>query len=488
MHLQGPVPLDDGDYAERPFELDLVREVQAGRWVLLLGPRQHGKTSALLRLRRTLCEHATPTAMVDLQAQPPFASYAQLTTWFAGKVASALKHNIAIDETADLSAALTQALPAGAGPVVVLIDEASTIDNDQWRNSFFGQLRAISSERAAAEDGHIAKRLRFVFAGTFRPERLVAEANSPFNICERIDTADLVVDDIQRLAERSGLAYPADISEAIYETVGGQPYLVQRLIQAVLATDDPQTAISAEADRLSASDHVGNLFRRVLSDEALSSIVSTAVASGQPVPVAAGNEDHRFLAVLGVMERKAGHLHFRNRLYAQTAASSPQFSRVTAPEARRAVLFPLELIRFQHVVDAQLQEIAYAAQKGAVGAYRDGSCRIALAGFGTALEAVLMDFLKHRSAPELATAAAARQSPKSYELADDPTSWNLNNLMRGARILLNLNMLDIPENLREWRNLIHPGVCIKAYRQDSELAPEVGVAAHQLDIILRDLP
>ncbi|SFR77094.1 AAA-like domain-containing protein [Mitsuaria sp. PDC51] len=487
MHLQGPVPLDDGDYAERPFELDLVRQIQAGRWVLLLGPRQHGKTSALLRLRRTLNENATPTAMVDLQAQPPFTAYAQLTTWFARKVASALRHDVVIDETDDLSAALTCALPAGAGPVVVLIDEASTIDNDQWRNSFFGQLRAISSERAAADDGHIAKRLRFVFAGTFRPERLVAEANSPFNICERIDTADLVVNDIQRLAERGGLANPPEVATMIHEAVGGQPYLVQRLIQAILGTDDPQAAIAAEADRLSTSDHISNLFRRVLGDAALSGIVSSA-ATGQPVPLAAGNEDQRFLVVLGVMERRAGNLHFRNRLYAHMATSSPQFSQVAAPVARRAVLFPLELTRFQNVTDTQLREIAYAAQKGAVGAYRNGSCRIALAGFGTALEAVLMDFLKRQTAADLAVAAAARLNPKNFEVSTDPTSWNLNNLMRGARGLLNLGTLDIPENLREWRNLIHPGVCIKAYRPDSAFVPEVGVAAHQLDIILRDLP
>ena len=487
MQLQGPVPLGDLDYAERPFELELVRQVQAGRWVLLLGPRQHGKTSALLRLRRTLNQNATLTAMVDLQAKPPFAAYAQLTTWFARKVASALEHEVVIDETDDLSAALTRALPAGVAPVVVLIDEASNIDNDQWRNSFFGQLRAISSERAAAEDGHIATRLRFVFAGTFRPERLVAEANSPFNICERIDTADLLVGDILRLAEKIGLENPTEISEAIHGAVGGQPYLVQRLLQVNLAADDPSSAFDDEINRLADSDHISNLFRRVLSDEALSGIVSIA-ATGQEVALSPGNEDQRFLLILGVMARDGRVLQFRNRLYANTAARSPQFSQVVAPEARRAVLFPMELNRFGGVADDQLREIAHVAQKGAVGAYRDGSCRIALAGFGTAIEAVLMDFLIRQPPAELARAAALRVNPKRFEIDGDPRTWNLVSLMAGARGLLGQGMLDIPENMREWRNLIHPGVCIRAYRPDGDLAPEVGVAAHQLDIILRDLP
>ncbi len=487
MQLQGPVPLEDVDYAERPFEIELVRQVQAGRWVLLLGPRQHGKTSALLRLRRALSENAVKTVMIDLQAKPPFMNYAQLTTWFAKKVAVALECDVVIDETDDLSTGLNQAIPHGVSPIVIIIDEASSINDEQWRNSFFGQLRAISSERADANDTHIAKRLRFVFAGTFRPERLVAEANSPFNICERIDTVDLLVNDIEKLAVRVGLKSPTSISSVIHEAVGGQPYLVQRLIQAALAADEPEAAIAAEFNQLAESDHISNLFRRVLSDKALSRITSIAT-TGQTVTLSPGDEDQRFLIVLGIMTRRGGTLQFRNRLYASTAARSPQFAQVSAPESRRAVLFSIGLERFQCIVNDQLREIAYTAQKGAVGSYQHGSCRIALAGFGTAMEAVLMDYLIRQTPANLSIAATHRQNPKHFEISTDPTTWNLVNLMRGTRGLLGQGMLDIPENIREWRNLIHPGVCIRDYKQDSEFAPEVGVAAHQLDIILRDLP
>jgi hypothetical protein len=60
--------------------------------------------------------------------------------------------------------------------------------------------------------------------------------------------------------------------------------------------------------------------------------------------------------------------------------------------------------------------------------------------------------------------------------------------MRGVRGLLQQNELDVPENLREWRNLIHPGVCLQDYKPDAELAPEVCTAAGHLQIIIRDLP
>ncbi|MDR6772734.1 AAA-like domain-containing protein [Azospirillum sp. BE72] len=490
MHLHGPVPLDNAFYAERDFETTLVKEVQAGNWVLLLGPRQHGKTSAFLRLRKTLSDNATSTALVDLQKIPPFGTYTQLVAWFAKQVAAALEHAVEITQTDDLATALSEALPAGSAPVVILIDEASNIGNDEWRNSFFGQLRAISSERAIAKDGEIAKRLRFVFAGTFRPERLVAEANSPFNICERIDTTDLALADIVQLATAAGLAKPDQAAALIYDKVGGQPYLCQRLIQAGVGEGDPLAAISKELERLAEgdSDHISNLFRRVASDEALVALVATAVDTGK-VGSEAGNEDQRYLIVLGMFRRNKGALYFRNKLYAEVAALSPQFAKVENYGAKRAVLFALEIEAFASVASPELKEVAHNAQRGAVGAYQAGSNRLALAGFGTAMEAVLIDFLQRQSPRDLRTAAAkCKQTRSNWFKPTDPTSWALVDLMRGVRSLLNLGDVDIPENLREWRNLIHPGACLSNYQQDKDLAPEVCTAAGQLQIVLRDLP
>lgn len=421
---------------------------------------------------------------------PPFDTYAQLVTWFAKQVAAGLGHAVEITQTNDLATALGEALPAGSAPVVILVDEASNIANEDWRNSFFGQLRAISSERATAKDGEIAKRLRFVFAGTFRPERLVAEANSPFNICERIDTTDLALNDIIQLAIAAGLAEPDRAAALIHDKVGGQPYLNQRLIQAGIGVADPLAAIANELERLAEgdSDHINNLFRRVVSDEALVAFVSTAVNAGK-VTNEAGNEDQRYLIVLGLFRREKGSLYFRNKLYAEVAALSPQFAKIGRSEARRAVLFALEIDAFASVASAELMEVAHCAQRGAVGAYQAGSNRLALAGLGTAMEAVLIDFLQRQSASDLKTAATrCKQTKNRWFNATDPTSWALADLMRGVRSLLGLGDVDIPENLREWRNLIHPGECVKDYKPDEDLAPEVCTAAGQLQIVLRDLP
>ena len=489
MHTQGPVPLDDSDYATRPFELQLVKEVQAGKWVLLLGPRQHGKTSALLRLRENLSSHATTAALVDMQRAPPCINYAQLVTWFGKTVATALENTVEIPGTDDLSTVLAASLPAGNAPVVILIDEASNIKDDDWRNSFYGQLRAIANDRAIAKDGNIARRLRFVFAGTFRPERLVAEANSPFNTCEWIETTDLTIENIAKLAVDAGLSDPDAAAIAIFDAVGGQPFLNQKLILEAIGGDDEIAAIQAGVDvlREGGGDHITNLFRKVASDDALVAIVAALVELGK-IPFEVGNEDRRYLIVLGLLQREKGSLFFRNALYACVAALSPQFVKVPVADTQRAVLFSLELAAFSKISSAELQEIAYGAQRGAVAAYQAGSNRLALAGFGTAMEAVLIDFLARQATPELAKAASHSKDTSKYFDASDPASWRLVDLIRGVRGLLNQGELDIPENLRDWRNLIHPGVALKAYVPDSSLVPEVGVASSQLMIVLRDLP
>ncbi len=54
FYTQGAVPVSSSAYISRAFEERLIQEVLQGRWVLLLGPRQHGKSTALVRLKAKL--------------------------------------------------------------------------------------------------------------------------------------------------------------------------------------------------------------------------------------------------------------------------------------------------------------------------------------------------------------------------------------------------------------------------------------------------
>lgn len=77
--------------------------------------------------------------------------------------------------------------------------------------------------------------------------------------------------------------------------------------------------------------------------------------------------------------------------------------------------------------------MAHCAQLGAVDAYQAGSNRLALAGLGTAMEAVLIDFLQRQTPGDLKSAAAqCKQTKNRWFNATDPTTWALVDLMRGC--------------------------------------------------------
>src|SRR5688572_23169352 len=80
----GVVPADSTAYIERPFEQACLSHLAAGDWVTLLGPRQHGKTSALVRLQQRLNDEGIDAALIDLQAFPDAknADLDRFLSWF----------------------------------------------------------------------------------------------------------------------------------------------------------------------------------------------------------------------------------------------------------------------------------------------------------------------------------------------------------------------------------------------------------------------
>ncbi|WJS03179.1 AAA-like domain-containing protein [Roseibium aggregatum] len=489
-HLQGPVPLGDDHYVQRPFEHELLRELMADRWVLLLGPRQHGKTSALVRLQTELSENGVPAAIVDLQAAPAPQSYAEFAAWVGSEVrrqlATADQPN---NDSEDIGVLLGAALPPGNTPAVILVDEASNIPDTRWRNAFYGQLRAISSRRATARPEDAAARLRFVFAGTFRYESLIDAANSPFNVCERIDTDDLTVDDVCALTCQILGNENAPLSQPIFEEVGGQPFLVQKLLSKLQGCEEMQAALGAEITKLRTgeSDHIIDLFRKMLSEPSLAAIGARMVRDGV-APVEAADPDFRYMQVLGLARRAGANLVFRNQLYARIAATSPQLGGM-APAPTLAPMFPVSIDAFNNVQNAELREIAWAGHKGAIAAYRAGSNRLALAGFGGSLEAMLLDLLMRLPNGALAPIVAqANITLRGGERTNNPATWNLVNLIKAAPHAGGGQGFDPPQALREWRNLIHPAVAQRNYRPDHELEPEARAAANLHEILLRDLP
>jgi len=494
FHTQGPVPLDSDAYIEREFEQSVYNELTRGNWVLLLGPRQHGKSTGIARIKKRFEQDEIICANVDLQAKPHFGEYSDLLEWFAVRVARQLDLDRPQrpDENGSLTKWLERSVPVGKGPVVIIVDEASNIRDENWRNNFFGQLRSISTKRVDANPTDLAKRVRFVFSGCFKPETLIDELNSPFNVCTRIETEDLSLSDAQELLASGDDTISAEYAERAYEMVGGQPYLLQyifsRLKVAEAANRDEVIEEVIEQLRSGKDHHFEGLFSKVFGDSALADLVSAMVQEGY-IPNYPADPDCKYLQVLGLAKREEGRLTFRNSMYQEFATRSPQLNEDPDREKSPTTLIPPVDRLYDCIDQVELREITISATRGAIRAYNAGSYRLAVIGFGSALEAILIDWLSSLDKKELKTAVqSANPNFNHYEADDDPLTYRLVNLIKVARETPNpVDCVDPPDALRHWRNQVHPAVILKDYMPENELEPEARQASGMVQALLRDV-
>jgi len=498
-HVVGPLPLSSTSYVARAFEKRCFDLLARREWVLLLGPRQHGKTSALIRIRRSLQDAGFRCSLVDLQSMPAALNFTQLLEWFAKHIAASFGQNL-VEHAVNrgrLEDWLHLATEGVSEPIVVLIDEASSIRDEAIRNSFYGQIRALKTSAASAPNQ--ANQIVFLFAGTFKPESLVDDLNSPFNVCRRVDTEDLDLEQVKELARVLGEEAEA-VANAVYSGVGGQPHLAQHLIGTVeiLENEGRPAAVSEELEalELDGCDHLTGIFGAVMSDAKLTKIVNEVASNGR-VANDPANADYRFLMVLGLLKREGSFLTFRNELYRRVACASPQLGGTGATTAIVSPMYTLPLGAFAFIGDPEYREICHSAYNGAVVAANAGHYRMTIVGFGVALEALLIDWISRRAQGDVASAvAAAKVDPSAakkvafngYEDEVDPSTWRLVNLMKVARRLSGVRgPLDVPESLREMRNLVHPALVKKGYLPETSLSPEATAASGLVAMVMRDM-
>lgn len=289
-----------------------------------------------------------------------------------------------------------------------------------------------------------------------------------------------------------------DIANLIFDMVGGQPHLVQLLLSVVQENieGDALVTITDYVENLSecGSDHLNSIFGVVIGDPTLSRIAASAAIAGQVLNDPA-NADYKFMTVIGLMRREKNNLIFRNLLYKNVALTSSQLR----PEENQhrgiaTHLYPIPITGFNFIVDDQYREICHAAYNGAVAAINAGSYRLAMVAFGSVLEGILVDFLSRQSAMHLTTTIGSLQGNQRpnfrppHEVAADPSTWTLANQIKVARAAAGRGgPAEIPDALREMRNLIHPKVMKQNYRKESELQPEAVAASGLVAIAMRDL-
>src|SRR6266496_147706 len=503
FYNQGAVPLDSTAYVSRLFEEAVYQEIISNRWVLLLGPRQHGKSTGLVRLRKKFKEAGLIVSSVDLQRLPPYEAYTHLLTHISGQLGKSIGIGAIAsphpDAQTDFLSWLNVVFPQGTTPIVIMIDECATIENASFRNSFYGQIRQISSQRADAEATDIAARVRFIFSGTFRPETLVSEQNSPFNVCQLINTDDLTTSQAKELATN----VHADVTpfvERAFELVGGQPFLLQTIfLEATRRTDLAfEDALSGALNELRAlaASHLEGIFSKIIANPSLVEKVSAMVRDGHTglIPADSGCS---FLQTIGLAKRDGARLVFRNRFYGEVATESPQLLPNQQIAHGDAPIFGLEPDSLKFMKAADFRQVTLSAYNGAANAHPNGNYRLALIGFGSAMEAVLVDFLVGLPTASLTTATGAASADSdhtkrphfnNFENQTDPKTWRLVNLINVARkVQVGTRAPEPSHALRDWRNLVHAALAVQHYPDESKLMPESLAAAALFMMLMRDV-
>ncbi len=233
FHWGGNLDPNSPVYIKRPEDDKLPEHIAAGDFVTVLAPRQMGKTSLLLRVRRLLTEAGMAIAYVDLspaREESLESWYAHLSTGIAEQVLPGGDHpplpQSHLEFVQFLRAVSTQ---LGNTRLCIMLDEVGTVPEDM-SDAFFGNVRYVFSNRQVKPEFRFTN---FVLCGTFQPRDLIKNpANSPFNISKTLRMSDLTRDGVRRLVgmlERMGVYFDEDIPDVVHDWTGGQPYLTQRL-------------------------------------------------------------------------------------------------------------------------------------------------------------------------------------------------------------------------------------------------------------------
>ena len=142
--------------------------------------------------------------------------------------------------------------------------------------------------------------------------------------------------------------------------------------------------------------------------------------------------------------------------------------------------------RFAVLVDPVLRELAEDAYAAGVDAANRGHARAALVAFGSAYEAILLDFLMRLPKAERDSASSAVPGSGGKPIGGSPTRWRFETMIDVAHQTGKLPHLkeSLSDAVREWRNLVHPENARKHYQPQAELGPEVQVVVASLEKLL----
>ncbi|MCI0391251.1 MAG: AAA-like domain-containing protein [Acidobacteria bacterium] len=268
--IGGTLRRDAPSYVVRQADEELHAGLTKGNFCYVLTARQMGKSSLMVRTAARLREEGVGVAMLDLTAT---GQNLDAEHWYYGLLSQIGQQLELEDEIRDfwlrhrllgplqrwMGTIREVLLPHYPGRVVIFVDEIDVVRSLPFStDEFFAAIREFYNRRT--EDADL-ERLSFCLIGVAAPSDLIRDTRmTPFNIGQRIELNDFTEAEsasLSRGLERDQ-KHGAALLKRIHYWTGGQPYLTQRLCQAV-ANTNPQSAFLFRhlADRN--PQHIDNL-------------------------------------------------------------------------------------------------------------------------------------------------------------------------------------------------------------------------------------
>jgi len=326
----GALLADSPVYVERKADYDTLTHLHAMDYLLVIEPRQQGKTSLINHLMRHPTLNNVAFAYVDVTT-PDRSTEAAWYQTLCLRILRQLRGFIPRNQWPAFPQNSTgwrgflwdiAALAADARcRVVIALDEIGAV-RFPGATEFFSILRDVYNSRQAETE---FKQLTFLLAGAFHPRDLIKDDKiSPFNIAQRVRLPDFTLAQVRELVGKGGWSdeQVTLLAERIHHWTDGQPYLTQ-LLCSYLGPDATPADVDAGVERLRREDenHLPPMLERLNRDGKLRRYVDRILAGERIKFYPRENRRQALLELLGVIKEDAeGFCIVRNRIYEQVLA------------------------------------------------------------------------------------------------------------------------------------------------------------------------